>query len=353
MAELPDDLLLKIFLSTPETTARAFELNHTFHSAAKEVLLDRLPPHVDQVLDEAETMLQGDVCALLMLSADKVRLYPHESRRRYGGGEYHVFDIETIRCMLAAEGGARGFHQRVAAKAKRDASKRKRDDGMRERVSAAEKELDAGLCALGLVRRSDSTLCAEYVASAGKSHDIRFVLSKMAQMHYLHEHTDGAYRKAVEINVLDRGEHKGYHKGIYNFCAIETQDYDPRFRLPATLPWMTTMKAKAAINAAVEAAVEARLATDPAALAKRQKSLALAAKRRAALEARLAAFAKERAGNTSFTTAAELRAAVAAGYKGTVFDFGNFFDEVVKPSVGVKALVELAERLEVARLATG
>ena len=146
--------------------------------------------------------------------------------------------------------------------------------------------------------------------------------------------------------MSDRGGHKGYHKGIYNVCATEVQ---AKFKLPKTLPWLTTMSAKEAIDAAVETAIDAGLASDPVALAKRRKSLDLTTKRRVALAARLAAFAKARAGKTWFRTAFELRDAVATSEKTVTSEFGNFFEAVVKPSLSVKTLVEIAERLEVAR----
>jgi hypothetical protein len=335
-SEFPTEMFLEIFSSTTETMAIAFELNHVFHDHVRDEILDRLPPSVQSRLDDIDPMLQNDICDLLLLQADKVRRYPHISRRRRGGGEYHLYDIDTVKQILSDEGGARAYHARVAAKKKRSAAKRKRD-------STTEAELDAGLNALGLVRRADSTMCYEYIAAPGKKHKLRDVLVKMAHMHFLHEHTDGTYKAALKSTVRVMGEIEGYFRGIHNVCGLAIQN-EPRFQLPATLPWLPGDTAtEEAIDKAVATALCARMAADPVASGKRQKATELVARRKAALAARLGAFAEARMQKESIKTAMELHARAQGT---TTFDFGNFFDEVLKPTVGVKALLDLALRLE-------
>ena len=55
----------------------------------------------------------------------------------------------------------------------------------------------------------------------------------------------------------DRGEYKGYHPGIYRFCAEEVHA-EQQFRLPYRLPWMPDTAASTE-----ELLKEAVLTTEP------------------------------------------------------------------------------------------
>lgn len=344
--ELPSELLTIIFHSDIATASKAFELNTAFHKSSKEFLKNYIPPSLEERLNDDSTMLQSEVCSLLLLSADIVSSYEYESKRRFGGGEYHIFHPSTVRQILDNNDGAPGYHARAAAKRKRDTNKRKRQDQLKEHSNLKKVEITAGLSALGLELRPDSALCRQFISSGGKSHKLRYVLFMMAKMHYLHSHTNGAYTAAVEEEVRDRGEYKGYHPGIYRFCAEEVQS-ETRFDLPSTLPWMiekTTKKAlddaEEAAKNAVEEAEEAAIAADSVRLAKRQKEVDLAKRRGEALSKRLAAFAKGRACKGFLKTAEELRVYVESNVDS--FDFGTYFNAVLKPTVATKALLELA-----------
>lgn len=251
---LPSELWERIIKHTTAANV-AFEVNHELHEMAKTILADVIPPHLTTIIDAKDSFLQSDVCDVLLLSAAKVRTYPYEVRRRRGGGEYHVFDSDTVYNILESEGGMPAYHDRRLAKRKRELNKRKREADLQARVTNAKDKLEAGLHILGLKLRSDSTLCAEYIASGGKKPELRYVIYTMAHMHYLHEYTNGRYKAAVREAVQERGEYKGYHPGIYRFCAEEVQA-DEEFSLPDRLPWMpdtaacTTDLLKQAVRAA-------------------------------------------------------------------------------------------------------
>ena len=81
-------------------------------------------------------------------------------------------------------------------------------------------------------------------------------------------------------------------------------------------------------------------AANPGSVAKRRKKDELASRRAAALEARKEAFAESRSGTVHVKTEADLRRLAPPG------SFGNYFDEVLKPSVSVDTVHALADRLE-------
>ena len=233
---IPRELWMKII--KPVATANvAFEVNHEFNEMANVVLANVMPPPPTTMIDSKDSFLQSEVCDLLILSATKVRMYPHEAHRRSGAGEYHVFDSETVYKIFEAEGGMPSYNDRRLAKRKRKLNKHKRKSELQCRVTDAKEKLEAGLHVLGLKLRSDSTICAEFIESGGKKPELKYVLSTMAHMQYLHSHTNDRYKKAVSEAVEDRGEHKGYHPGIHRFCAEEVKA-EPEFKLPNRLPWM-------------------------------------------------------------------------------------------------------------------
>lgn len=72
------NLLVSTAMSTCMTRARGHGTKSPPQKRHKHFLKDVLPPHVqDRLEDDVEPMLQGDVCSLLLLSADDVSYYPH------------------------------------------------------------------------------------------------------------------------------------------------------------------------------------------------------------------------------------------------------------------------------------
>ena len=116
-------------------------------------------------------------------------------------------------------------------------------------------ELVKGLRHLGLSLRGDSQTCEDYIR--GRSQDSLYhVLETMTRMHWLHSHTGGAYKRAVDERVESYREWEGRtYPGIYRDVVDEVQHMD-RFRhLPARLPWLPQYATSgAALDAAVAAA---------------------------------------------------------------------------------------------------
>ena len=82
------------------------------------------------------------------------------------------------------------------------------------------------------------------------------MLETMTRMHWLHSHTGGAYKRAVDERVESYRAWEGRtYPGIYRDVVDEVQHMD-RFRhLPARLPWLPQYASSgAALDAAVAAA---------------------------------------------------------------------------------------------------
>ena len=82
----------------------------------------------------------------------------------------------------------------------------------------------------------------------------------MTRMHWLHSHTGGAYKRAVDERVESYREWKGHtYPGIYRDMVGEVQHMD-RFRhLPGPLPWLPQYATSGeALDAAVAAAMPRR-----------------------------------------------------------------------------------------------
>ena len=79
----------------------------------------RLPGGLQMLLNDS-TATQGVIAGALHLKEEIVRAKPHTCRRRYGGGEYHVFIVaSTVRALLRENGGLAGLQERIDAKALR------------------------------------------------------------------------------------------------------------------------------------------------------------------------------------------------------------------------------------------
>ena len=114
--------------------------------------------------------------------------------------------------------------------------------------------------------RADSTMCAEFVATKD-SHDLVDVLRTMTHMHFLHAHTGGEYRRAVNEAVRSYAEDAGcYFEGIHRMAAKEVQ-CEERFALPPCLPWLPAQLCST--EAALDGAVRRARATLSAAMGER------------------------------------------------------------------------------------
>jgi hypothetical protein len=130
--DLPTELW-ELVLNYRGAAAVAHDSCTTLYEIAKRSLLDELPTHIEHRLSSNKTFLQTEVCELLLLSPNKVKQHPFIRRRRYGGGEFHIFEAETVYKILESEGGPRALHTRVAAQRKRQYKKHKRETDAQHR----------------------------------------------------------------------------------------------------------------------------------------------------------------------------------------------------------------------------
>jgi hypothetical protein len=91
------DLWERVFDVEPESTRRGMLLSRLHLELAMGIIKARrvLPTRLNRVVEEGSDLLQGELCALLALPAEIVRREPYETRRRFGGGEYHLFSVRV------------------------------------------------------------------------------------------------------------------------------------------------------------------------------------------------------------------------------------------------------------------
>ena len=248
-----------------------------------------------------------------------------------------------MEALLQSTGGARGWAERLDAKRRREAARCRRE---KERPAESERRrsrLLKGLAVLRLPLRGGSERCRAYINSGG---EIAPVLRSAAHMHWLHEHTNGAYGEAVEACVQDEGEHRGYYAGIYREATQMVQQ-SPEFRLPGSLPWLAEF---ATTQDALDAALSA---ADPDEQRKRMRRDDLCHRRAAALEERQATFAAAVAAAVGAEEApAHAQAVSPRGLKVQAEHFGvgahaclRYFDAVLTTRVAVADVCALAVRL--------
>ena len=224
-------------------------------------------------LVEKESCTQGKLMDALLLKRNDVHHMPHTVHRRHGGGEYFLYPTEsTVRALLPQHGGAEGLAQRLKKKQERAA---RRSVSMEAKLQAEKAKLQAqaelqapvrnklirALRALGLELRADSARCQAYIDSPGAT-DLKDVLRTMAHMHWLHNHTNGAYRSALNREVETLSAIVGFfYPGIRGEAASIVNEL-PRFALPVNgLPWLPQfITTREAIDAAVAAAADAAAA---------------------------------------------------------------------------------------------
>jgi len=235
---LPADVWRRVVERDASAAVAVLRVSRELHSVATSELRRLLP--FDEVLalwrSSSTLCVQSQLCEALLLSPDAVAAHPHETRKRYGGGCYHVFDArEALPALVRASGGVRGLADRLGAHRSRLEAKRRRDEERPAAQADRAGRLGRGLAVLGLQRRADSEACSAYIRSGN---DLERALRTAAHMHFLHEHTDGAYAAAVDDGVEEEARDRGFHyPGIYRETTLLVQRRPP-FRLPAALPWL-------------------------------------------------------------------------------------------------------------------
>jgi len=134
--DLPDDLW-KIVMRSPGAAAVGIVTNKLLNELSTHTLQTVYDDVVKPLLAR-ETALQSTLCDILLLPADVVRRFPFDTRRRHGGGEYHVFDtVNVVPTILEQTGGVAGYVRRAAAKETRLARKHSAPDDLEERKKHA------------------------------------------------------------------------------------------------------------------------------------------------------------------------------------------------------------------------
>eukprot|EP00962_Isochrysis_galbana_P022275 scaffold6641_cov118-Isochrysis_galbana.AAC.1 len=204
---------------------------------------DRRPEPPDQVKELRDGtwtagLTQGRLAQLLALTPNQVACYPHHVRRRCGGGECHIFDAATVLSAFHEHGGIQELAHRIRRIAERSRARdgRAAEQGAQERTE----RLDRGLAAIGLAPRSDSYWQRRALGSASFWRlNLAATLRSAAWMHWLHEHTHGRYRDAVEATVKSLADDAERHyPGIYAEASSLVQQR-AEFQLPVDgLPWL-------------------------------------------------------------------------------------------------------------------
>ena len=346
--ELPADLWQMVLAHDAEAAAAVVGVSHELHALAAAELRRLVPPEL-KLLRASQTCVQSRLCEVLLLPADVVASHPHRTLRRPGGGCYHVYDTdEAITALMRATGGVGGLAARASARRVRLDAKRHRDEERSEEEARRHARLVKGLAVLRLPLRGDSDVCAAYVRTGG---DAFRALSTAARMHWLHEHTGGAYAAAVEAGVADEADHRGFYPGIYRAVTQEVQVW-PQFRLPRALPWLPQF---ATTREALDAALRVADADEHR---KRSRRLDLHARREAALGQRQAAFEEAFVATVATTSEASAPEAFVEGAPTPTWlreqarSFGvpthdalHYFDAVLTTRVAVNDVCTLATRL--------
>ena len=341
--ELPADLWQMVLAHDAEAAASAVGVSRELHALAAAELRRMVPPEL-KLLRASQTCVQSQLCEALLLPTEVVASHPHRTQRRSGGGCYHVYNTEeAIAALMRASGGVGGLAARATARRVRLDAKRHRDEERPEEEARRRARLVKGLAVLRLPLRGDSDVCAAYVRTGN---DAFRALSTAARMHWLHEHTGGAYAAAVEEGVADEADHRGFYPGIYRAVTQEVQVW-PQFRLPLVLPWLPQF---ATTREALDAALRAADADEHR---KRARRMDLHTRREAALVQRQAVFGEAfMAAVVSEASAPEGSAPTAAWLREQARSFGvprheslHYFDAVVTTRVAVTDVCTLATRL--------
>ena len=147
---------------------------------------------------------------------------------------------DVLALALRLHGGRVGLD---AAREKRAERSQRAASAAAQRTSDRRAELTAALAAQGLTRRSDSWLCEQYLKRGPTAEwPLEAVVRRMAQMKYLHEHTDyRAILRDIRNDIRECGE---------RWDAVETaedaeQQALPPGGYPAVWPWLAASGAAA------------------------------------------------------------------------------------------------------------
>ena len=339
---LPADVWRRVVERDASAAVAVLRVSRELHSVATSELRRLLP--FDEVLalwrSSSTLCVQSQLCEALLLSPDAVAAHPHETRKRYGGGCYHVFDArEALPALVRASGGVRGLADRLGAHRSRLEAKRRRDEERPAAQADRAGRLGRGLAVLGLQRRADSEACSAYIRSGN---DLERALRTAAHMHFLHEHTDGAYAAAVDDGVEEEARDRGFHyPGIYRETTLLVQRRPP-FRLPAALPWLLDFACTAT---ALDAALRAVDADEHRKRARRSDLLSRREAARSQRHAALVAALGDDDGHAGDVPAADQLRRRALFFGMESHPALRFWDVVVACKVGLAEACHLAKRL--------
>ena len=99
-------------------------------------------------------MTKGKLAQLLALAPEQVARHPHTIRRRYGGGEYHIFTAGTVLRAFHDHGGIEQLADRIWRK--RERARVVDAEAVKQAALQRAAQLDWGLSAIGIASRSDS-----------------------------------------------------------------------------------------------------------------------------------------------------------------------------------------------------
>ena len=102
-----------------EMAVHCLRVSRRVSHVAKSLMLRTMPEGLREILSESNAT-QGRLARALVLPEDEVRELPHESKSRYGGGNYHIFATKsTVKKLLRRNGGVRGLLNRLAKQRQR------------------------------------------------------------------------------------------------------------------------------------------------------------------------------------------------------------------------------------------
>lgn len=327
MSELPDDVWHSIVETDVYSAAAGTCVCKDWHAVATRWLKANVPVEVRSLL-VSRTCVKTHICVSLVLAPPCVSTFPHEVRRRYGGGECHVFDVGVVPAIMQSTGGVKGWAKRSMEKRDRIERRRRKEEEVNEE---ARRKVEAGLNVLGLSMKD--------VTFPPRSQSTEQTLRSIVHSHWLDSWTEGAYWREVQACVDDEGDHRGYYPGIYSAMSAMVR-MSARFTLPRDgLPWLPKYETT---EAAIKAAL---LAADTEEHERKARREELASKREKALEGREKEFVKARRGS-KWTARPDQMRELAKRYSAEKEAGMRFFDCVLVSKASLRQACVLASRME-------
>lgn len=176
-----------------------------------------------------EHCVQHDLVTHLYVTPRLVQSYPFKTKRRYGGGCYHLFPLpDTIHKILKDHGGLQGIEMR---KQRRELRSWQQIQAKQRLKNERESRLKHELQRLGCTLRPDSHICSLFIQNGNG--DPRLIAEHMAYMRWLHEYTDYSVRLDEEVQAF--GEENGFYHGIAFHVGQMLQE---EYNVPPHWPWL-------------------------------------------------------------------------------------------------------------------